>query len=81
MSDIKELAKLVKLCRKLGVKSYKTSDFEFELQDIASDYKPTTRNKKQLKADDSNYTSDSLPEESLLFWSSGGDLPMPKAES
>ncbi len=82
LPDAKELKKLVKLCREMGIKSYKGENFEFVLADDAPPVK--TRKSKNLnaaatqdsKAPDATFESDAPTEESLLFWSTGqGGVP------
>lgn len=61
--DVKELAKLIKLCRKEGVVHYKTADFEFKL---GPNVKKTTQSNDKIEQDPQP------TEEDVLFWSSGG---------
>lgn len=76
----KQLQKLIKTCRKLGVKSYKGDGFEFTL----SDNEPikSSRKKQSVKsapaADNEEFESDSLTTDQLLMWSaSGGGVSFP----
>jgi hypothetical protein len=75
----KELKRLADMCRKAGIKSFKSPQFEFTLTDDApvSNYKrkQQTARSNQLEtpsAANSPFESDSLGEDELLFWSTGG---------
>lgn len=63
----KELKKLIKMCRELGVKSYKGDGFEFQLSDDI----PVKQSKKtaQASAQASEFESDEISPEQLLWWS------------
>lgn len=65
----KELKKLIKTCRELGVKSYKGEGFEFTLTD--SEPVKQTKSKSLPSAQESSeqFESDTLTEDHLLFWS------------
>lgn len=71
--DSKELKKLVKACRELGVLHYKTPEIEFTLSHDA----PIKVNKSEqtfTSANDSkDFESDSLTPEELMFWSAAPD--------
>lgn len=72
----KELEKLVKTCRKMGIKSYKGPDFEFTLTDDA----PVKASKSAILKEKSNVQgdveSDSLTADEMLFWSAApGGMP------
>jgi hypothetical protein len=77
MIDPKELKKLADACRKAGIKHFKNSELEFTLTDEVpvSDYK----RKKQVFLphssiiDETIKNADSLTQDELLFWSTGGD--------
>lgn len=72
----KELKKLAAACRAAGIRTYKDANIEFTLSDEppVSNYKRKT-SAKESDADlgDPNYTTDTLPEEALLFWSTAND--------
>lgn len=74
--DVKTLRELAKECRRAGIKHFKCAEYEFTLSDEApeSDYKKNKRTTSQLQETTSNteVQSDSLTEQELLFWSSGG---------
>lgn len=74
--NVKELKKLAAACRKAGIKTYKCGDVEFTLteDEPQSAYKLKKTDSKPADnfAPDTNFESDSLTEEQLLFWSSGG---------
>ena len=66
----KELKKLADACRKAGILTYKDANIEFTLSPEA----PVSNYKKQKGIpayQESPILTDSLSEESLLFWSSG----------
>lgn len=70
--NAKELKKLAETCRKVGIKHFKSQDFEFTLTDEApvSAYKLAKQEAKaSIQTDD--VKSDTLSEEELLFWSTG----------
>jgi hypothetical protein len=76
--DLKQLQKLAKLCRSLGVTHIKNGDFELEL----SSNQPATRQRRSRKAVpivegdalDENFESDSLSPEDLMLWSSSNPV-------
>jgi hypothetical protein len=79
--DLKQLEQLAKVCRKVGIKTYKDSECEFTLTEEApqSNYK-----KKQATSDTSTSdidTEDTLTEEALLFWSTGDAVPEAEGDS
>ena len=73
----KELKKLVKLCRDMGVKSYKGEGFEFTLTDEAPVKTPHKAfiNSAGVQTDD--IESDTLTPEQIMWWSAVGDSPFP----
>lgn len=72
LPDAKTLKKLVDTCRKVGIKHFKSAEFEFTLTDEppVSKYK-----KKQAEQEvstsfaDDEFKGEALNEEQLLFWS------------
>jgi len=72
--DHKDLKKLAKLCRSLGISHFKCEDFEFTL----SASEPTKRirtNKKNVDAGPvvgPDLMTDSITEDQLLYWSTAG---------
>lgn len=73
---IKELTKLVKACRKLGVNSYKDESVEFTLSSLPD--KPIKKSKKVIAnqgALEANgpVLSDGPSQDELLFWSTMGE--------
>ena len=73
--DLKELERLVKLCRKLGVLRVKTAQVELELGDAPS---PTHKRQEApindsrgLISDSGNEQAEELTYEQLLNWSVG----------
>ena len=76
--DPKALKKLVKVCREMGVKSYKGDGFEFTLTDDA----PRKATKKSViptaSTPDEDFETDSLTQEQILMWSAApGGAPFP----
>lgn len=71
--DLKALKKLADLCRKAGIKHYKSDKFEFTLsEDVpVSNYKRQKAISKPTSTPDSPFVSDTLSEQELLFWSVG----------
>lgn len=70
----KELKKLVKVCRDMGVKSYKGDGFEFTLTDDL----PVKSGKKLINnspTPEYDIESDTLTPEELLFWSADIGVP------
>lgn len=75
--DIKELNKIAKACRKLGIKHLKTDEFEIEL---GSDIQPIEKKTRSRKAVNESIFEEasltpamnqtSLSDAELLFWSS-----------
>lgn len=74
----KELKKLVKACRDMGITTYKGPDFEFTLGDVpAKPQRKSTAARSQSNTDDnSTFETDTLTEDQLLMWSAqGGGVP------
>lgn len=74
LPDYKALKKLADTCRKLGIKHFKSADFEFTLSDEApeSNYKKRIKQQElsqQQSVIEEAFKSDSLTDEQLLFWS------------
>lgn len=69
--NAKEIKKLADACRKAGITHFKCGDYEFTLGDKPE---PETKKAREMIADPSSNTiqTDSISEEALLFWSSGG---------
>lgn len=73
----KELKKLADMCRKAGIKHFKSDKFEFTLTDEVplSQYKLNKAKTVQTPAgsayDPATFQSDALAEDELLFWSTG----------
>lgn len=84
LPDLKQLDKVIALCRKRGVKSIKIDNVELTLSEDAP-AKQTRKNKKsntkeaeQVSATvDTAFESDSPTEDELLFWSS---VQVPESE-
>lgn len=71
LPDYKALKKLADACRKVGIKHFKNSEYEFTLTDEVPP--PSKYKKKQGALDTTNaeIETDSLSEEELLYWSVG----------
>ena len=80
----KDLTKLVKFCRKYGIKNFKSETFEFTLTDndptikLKAEAKSTKTRRKlampndplaYVAPDNDDIPSESLSDEALLFWS------------
>lgn len=74
----KELKQLVKICREMGVKNYKSDKFEFTLSDEAPAKPVKTKSKSQAVESTSSdkIESDSLTAEEMLFWSAVNPTPL-----
>jgi hypothetical protein len=68
----KELTKLAKACRKLGITTYKGPDFEFTLGDEPTPRSRSTNATKGNVGGNEAFQSDSLEGDALLYWSVGG---------
>lgn len=70
---LKSLKRLADTCRKAGILHFKNEQFEFTLTEEApvSAYKQAKSAQQGSPSTPSNFESDSLSEEELLFWSSG----------
>lgn len=64
-----ELKKLIKICRELGVKSYKGEGFEFILTDEAPPSKQELKAFPNTGVQQETIESDALTPEQLLFYS------------
>lgn len=69
VKNLKDLAKLVKLCRKLGLNHFKQGDLEITLANLPAKHSKTKRTvlngKEKIDLDD-------LTEEQKVLWSSTG---------
>lgn len=70
MTDLQELEKIVKFCRKHGVLSLKTTEFDISLGPIErpESYYKRRKNNQETSSNDS-IESDELTEEQILNWS------------
>ncbi len=73
--DLKEIKKIVTFCRKNGVESLKTQDFEFKLHP-SHIVEPKQKSKRARDTDNKDPISEAYTAEETLFWSTH-DLPMP----
>ena len=89
MNSIKDLAKIAKLCRKLGITQYKCSEFEFTLsphEQPKSRRKPSRVVEKNDLQQAIEAMGDEIPgdipnPDDMLFWSTNpGVQPENKAE-
>ncbi len=71
MINAKELKKLAAMCRKVGIKSFKSADFEFTL----TESEPSSNKKAKEHHEPGIPTSDGLTPQELLFWSTGVATP------
>lgn len=81
MNNLKDLKKLVSLCRKVGIsnfKSFKDGSFEFTLNEdyVQETQQQTKKQSSSLQAIDNatKFESEQLSEEALLFWSSNAEI-------
>ena len=73
LPDIKELDKLIALCRKRGITTIKLGELELTLSEDAPVSKPRGKAaKKPYEAPGEPESFDGMSEEDRLFWSSGG---------
>ncbi len=78
LPDLKELDKLIALCRKRGVSVVKMGELELTLSDSAPASKPRGKAaKKAHEAPGDPESFDLLSDEEKLFWSVGGDMKDP----
>ena len=67
MTNLKELRKLIKLCRDNGIKQIKTADLEITIDNGALYPKPKVKVKEVAKEENSD--SRPLTDDEILFWS------------
>lgn len=72
LKDPKSLKKLAAICRKAGIKTFKSGDFEFTLTDDLPRSDKKTKKSEALPAT-AEVETDEPSHEQLLFWS-GVDL-------
>lgn len=75
LPDLKELSRVIALCRKQGVKSIKIDNVELTLHDVAPLPAKRTRKAKSEPTNfgsDDEYTSEEPTELDMLFYSAGG---------
>lgn len=73
MLDSKALKKLAETCRKVGIRHFKSAEFEFTLTDspLPSVSKKKTAQNFIVNADTGEFETDFPTEEQLLYYSSG----------
>ena len=71
--DYKAIKKLADVCRKAGIKHYKSADFEFTLTDEAPvSLGKASAKQAELSSDPGSLlTGSGLSEQELLYWSAG----------
>lgn len=85
VNNLKDLEKLISLCRKTGVDTIKVDNIELKLGELPYKVPKTTKQPPLAQTDPLVYTpggiteqtsiqTDSLTEEQLLYWSTGGEL-------
>lgn len=77
LESIKDLDKLMILCRKRGIKTFKLDNIEFVLADVEyTEARPKSKTSVELQpltnTDSLNIQTDSLTEEQMLMWSAQG---------
>lgn len=78
MSNIapKDLKRLADACRKAGIVHYKDADVEFTLGEVPPSNYKRKANGEAIRPDTDHsvdVANDSLTDDALLFWSTGGD--------
>lgn len=78
LPDLKELDKLIALCRKRGIKTVKVGDLELTLDEAPVSKPRGKAAQKPSYGSQEEFKTEGVPsEEDLLFWSaSAGGLPM-----
>lgn len=85
MIDLKVLKKIAKECRKLGIKQFKSSEYEFTLDHVEPKKQSKVTKKKSELQEAFEGMEEEIPgdipsSEDLLFWSSGFEQTEAKAE-
>lgn len=73
MIDTKELKKIVRFCQRNGIVKFKSGDFEVEIKEKPTIYKPGPELKGMPEHEFPNW--DTLTPEQKLLWSSTPDTP------
>ena len=76
LPDVKVLKKFADACRKAGIKSFKSADFEFTLSDepyVKPSKRPAIKaqKKENVFLENDTIESEGHSQEELLFWSTG----------
>ena len=71
ISDLKDLQKLLKICRSQGVTEIKLGEIEFKLGDLPSEESKSIY-EEEIKDPYENFPQGDLTPEQLIFYSSGG---------
>lgn len=77
--DPKRLKKLADACRKVGIKHFKSAEFEFTLTDHDPSVKTSKQKKLKPLVDNDTIESEAPTDEELLMWSVG-DMTAPANE-
>ncbi len=71
--DLKTLKKLAAACRKAGIKSFKSPDFEFTLTDAEPEPAKKAKGSTPAASPNTPIVTDEPTAEELLFWSVGNE--------
>lgn len=72
IKDLKELEKLLKLCRKQGVTEIKLGDIALTLGDLPTEKPEASIEEAESTDPYANFPTGTLTPEQLIFYSSGG---------
>jgi hypothetical protein len=72
IQDVKDLEKLLKLCRKQGVTELKFGNVEFKLGSLPTEKQAQLQDEIPTDNPYSNFPDGELTPEQLMFYSSGG---------
>jgi len=73
MDDLKQLTKIIKLCTKYGLKSFKNEQVELVFSDeIQTELRNSKQKSKLVEGQNEEFKTDGPSQEELLFWSSSG---------
>lgn len=74
LPSLKELNKIIRLCRKQGIKVFELGDLRITLTDTIPATPSKSKDTAVKASQQANTVPDSLPTtEELLFWSAGGE--------
>lgn len=78
--ELKKLKQLAAVCRKAGIKSFKSPEFEFTLsedQPVSRKHHKMSTSANEALIEASQIETDSLSDEALLLWSVNTDFEAP----